>query len=477
LEFVDREEQVEELKRLYAGPGGKMVNVFGRRRVGKTSLMREFVKGKAHLFYTADAKAEVDQVKALTDVMADLFSDAAPFGHFTSWPEALEFLLVRLRERNKKSVVVLDEFQEICAQNKAVPSVLRALWDRLGEDSKTMLVITGSLISEMRELEMGKEPLFGRFKGRIHLRPFTFSESSLFFPGRGSRQRIESYAVLGGMPMYLDIGAASSSIWNTIENDIFNPNRILYEEVPYLLGQELRDPALYMSILAAISRGLTRPAKIGSETGIKADTVSAYLHRLEKMDIVGRAFPVTEKSPEKSRRVSYFIKDNFVRFWLRYLFPYKYLVESGERDAALDIVKADFPGFVSQTFEEVVRDAVRVQNSRKAIPVPLKRTGRYWDKNVEIDICGIGQEKGSHLWGECQWRDERMGPAVLDNLKAKVAASGLADRGAHYYLLCSRSGFRKSLVQRAKAEGVILWGLDDIDRILRGYCCCLTGGR
>ncbi|MCG2794956.1 MAG: ATP-binding protein [Actinomycetia bacterium] len=467
MEFIDREEQLGELERLYTRPGGSMVNVFGRRRVGKTSLMREFVKGKPHLFYTADAKAEIDQVKAFTDIMASLFANDAPFGHFMSWPESLEFLLVRLQEQNRRAVVVLDEFPEICAQNKAVPSVLRALWDGSGEDSRTMLVVTGSLVSEMRGLEMGKEPLFGRFHGRIHMRPFTFPESSLFIPDRGIRQRIETYAVLGGMPRYLDIGAGSSSIWKTIENDIFNPNRVLYEEVFYILGQELRDPALYMSILAAISRGLTRPAKIGSETGIKADTVSAYLHRLEKMDIVGRAFPVTEKSPDKSRRVSYFIKDNFVRFWLRYLFPYKYLVESGEGDAALDIVRADFPGFVSFTFEEVVRDAVRAENTRQALPIPLKRTGRYWDKNIEIDICGPGEDKGSYLWGECQWRNEKMGPSVLENLKAKVVTSGFADRGAHYYLLCSRSGFRKSLIERAKAEGVTLWDLGDLDRILR----------
>lgn len=465
MEFINRGEELKELERLYKMAGAKMVLVYGRRRVGKTRLLQEFAKGKQAIFYTADARTESDQLEEFRARMAEFLGPHVGLARFKDWPDALGYLMEELSKQRRKVIVVLDEFPEITRQNRSVPSSLRAIWDRTEGESNVMLALSGSLVGEMERLAQGQEPLYGRFRGRLRLRPLDFSEASLFFPGRSFAERVEAYAVLGGMPAYLSIGADSSGIWETIRKDILNPRSILYEEVPFMLGQELREPARYLSILMAIARGLTRPAQIGGATELKAQAVNSYLARMEVMDVTGRMVPVTEKSPEKSRKGAYFIKDNFVRFWMRFVLPNRYLVESGQTRTVMDNIKSTFAGFVASTWEEIVRQTVSMRDSSGELPLELTRIGRYWDNNVEIDICGLGK-KNSYLWGECQWRREKMGTEVLDNLKEKVARAGFAGSGTHHYLLCSKSGFRAGLIERARQDNVLLWDIVEVESII-----------
>lgn len=466
MEFVDRRAELEELERLYKIAGAKMVLVYGRRRVGKTRLLQEFVRGKQAIYYTADARTEPDQLEEFGARVAEHLGPQVASARFRSWPDALSYVIGELSRRRRKTILILDEFPEVTRQNQAVPSSLRAIWDRVQSDSSVMLILSGSLIGEMERLAIGKEPLYGRFRGRLRLRPLDFSNASLFFPDRSFTERVESFAVLGGMPAYLSIGADSPGIWQTISRDILNPRSILYEEVPFMLSQELREPARYLSILTAIARGFTRPAQIGGATELKAQAVNTYLARLEHMDITSRMVPVTEKSPEKSRKGAYFIMDNFARFWMRFVSSNRYLVESGQTAAVLEGIRSAFPGFVSPTWEEITRDAVRAQSAKGRLPLELTRVGRYWDNNVEIDVCGLGRNKDSYLWGECQWRREKMGPEVLDNLKEKIARAGFAATGEHHFVLCSKSGFRAGLVKRARQENVLLWDVDELEAIV-----------
>jgi AAA+ ATPase superfamily predicted ATPase len=463
--FLNRQNELDTLESLYKSPRGEMVALYGWRRVGKTSLLREFVRDKPHIFFTADANIEKEQVRAFARLVEGFMPEEGPLGRFETWPDVLRFLIPRLQAMGEKIVVALDEFPEITVQNPTVPSVLRAIWDAKEQGAGVMLLLCGSIVGEMRRLQMGEEPLYGRFTGRINLRPFDFPEMSLFFPARNFNERIETYAVLGGMPMYLSIGSESPNIWRTVEDQILNPTRILYEEVPYILGQELREPALYMAILACIARGPTRPAKIAAHTGIKPDTVSAYLYRLERMDIVRRDFPVTDKSPEKSRKVSYSIKDNFIRFWLRYVYPYKYLVESGDTDSLLSVIRRDFEGYLGIVAEEIVREAVRIANREDEFQVRFMRIGRYWDKAREIDICGVSEDGSAFLWGECRWRRTKMSAEDLKQLRDKVVASGVGRGSNSTFMLCSKSGFTKDLKRKAEDEGVILWDAEKLDKL------------
>lgn len=465
MELIDRDEELKELKRLYGLPGAKMVLVYGRRRVGKTTLIRHFVEGKQHLYYTADTRTEHDQVEEFTRHLEELLGESAALIRFAGWPEGLKYMFERLRSEKKKTVVVFDEFSEITRQNREVPSVLRSIWDGVQRDSNVMLILSGSLVGEMEKLMQGREPLYGRFRGRMKLRPLRFRDASLFFPDRTFASKVESYAVLGGMPAYLSIGADSTGIIKTIEEDILNPRSILFEEIPFMLGQELREPARYLSVLQAIARGMTRPAQIGGATGMNASTLHLYLSRLEAMDIVDRQVPVTEKSPEKSRKGTYWIKDNFVRFWMKYVLANKYLVESNQTASVIKTIKDGLTTFTGPVFEDVVREAVIAENSRGGLPIPLARVGRFWDRNSEIDICALGMDENAYLWGECRWRKEKMGVEVLEALKQKIQDSGFGSAHNHL-ILCSKSGFKQSLIDKAKREPVILWDLEAVEKAL-----------
>lgn len=354
-------------------------------------------------------------------------------------------------------------------QNPALPSVIQALWDEVGESSGAMIILCGSVISELDRLRQGSEPLYGRFTGVHRIRPFSFEQASLFFPGKDLEHRVSFYGVLGGMPMYLNLASSYENLWRLIEQEILDPMKILYEEVPLLLSKELREPAKFMSILELVARGITMPAQIGANMQMSTSILSHYLAQLVEMDLLERQVPVTEKSSEKSRRGTYALNDCFVRFWFRFLVPYRQQIEAGETARVLGIVKRDFDTFVGPVAEEVARQAVRSANSRVELPARFESVGGYWNRNSEIDICGTPLDGGPYLWGECRWRRRMMSTGDLRALESKVTETRIESPGDRIYILCSRSGFTKGLTDEAKArDDVRLWGLDDIDRFSGG---------
>lgn len=460
--FRNRTEELAGLEETYARPGGRMVLMFGRRRVGKTRLLRRFSENKPSLAYVATTESETAQLERFSERVAEYFGDRPP-EKFTSWAQALERLLRRTAGEPGRHLVVMDEFQNIVSQNPAVPSILQALWDEVGESSETMVVLCGSIISELERIAAGSQPLYGRFSGIYRIRPFSFDEASLFFPGADIAKRVGFYAVLGGMPMYLNLGASYSNIWRLIESELLEPRSILYEELPLLLSQELREPANYVTILALVSRGLTRQSQIAAEMNMKATTLVHYLSRLVEMELLERVVPVTESSPEKSKKGTYAIKDNFVRFWFRFVFPHKQMVEDGDREAVLGIVRRNFDTHLGWVAGDVARQAVRRANRNGELPARFMRIGRYWDRKNEIDICGVPDGENPYLWGECRWSARKMDAGDLRALEEKVRATGLGREREDLYLLCSRSGFTKGLLAEDKQrDNLLLWGTDEL---------------
>lgn len=463
--FRDRDKELGSLQEMYDRRGGQLLLVFGRRRVGKSRLLREFAKNKPAIFYQASTESEAAQVEKFSGQLADYFGDSPP-ERFSGWSAALERLLRRASKEPGRHLVIFDEFQNMVDQNQAIPSILQGLWDEMGESSEMMVVLCGSIVSELNRLRQGSEPLYGRFSGVYKIKPFSFQQASLFFPGKNLEHRVRFYGVLGGMPMYLNLAGSYESVWRLVEKEFLDPMKILYEEVPLLLSQELREPAKFMTILSLISRGLTRLPQIGSSMAMSTGILSHYLSQLVEMDLLERQVPVTEGSTERSRKGSYELKDNFVRFWFRFLFPYKHLVERGEGAAVMSIVRRDFDTFIGPVAEEIARETVRRASAVGDLPAQFDRVGRYWDRKVEIDICGIPEGGGPYLWGECKWKSSRVGGKEYHALKEKVAASGVNAGGKNLFLLCSRSGFAQELRKLALGEGTILWDAEAMEQIL-----------
>lgn len=465
-EFLNRAQELEALEAFHDEPGGSLVLMYGRRRVGKTRLLREFCRGKRNLYYPAATEAEAAQVARFVEFLRQ-FGVPLPAGAFNSWPQVLEYSLSMIADTKEPTVVVFDEFQDVLSVNKSVPSLLRNFWDEAGQFSNLSLVLCGSLMSEMQRLSEGKEPLYGRFRAIMQIKPLTFSQAREFLPRLSLDRQAEMYCVFGGMPAYLDMASRYKSAVEAARRLILDPASVLYEEVPLILGQELREPANYMSIMESIARGLNRPAQIKSATGISSASLPGYLAQLQAMGLLERDVPAIEKGPEKTKKSIYVIKDNLVRFWYRFLFPNKYLIEDGDTEAVLALIKRDIATYYGRATEQVWREGVRCANRKGKLPLKLAKTGRYWAGDLEIDICGMGEDHGSFLWGECEWRNRRMDIGDLYGLVDKVKQSRVNPDGHNTYILCSKAGFTERLKELGHELGAVLWSLDELDEALR----------
>ncbi len=463
--FLDREEDLRALDEIYERPGTHLAVVYGRRRVGKTRLLLQFAKDKPHVFYTAIKKTETQQALEFSEEMEKLVAHDTPI-HHDNWRDAIGYMFESYVGRSDKVVVVIDEFPEVWGQNKSVPGEISARLERFAGESNMMLVLCGSAVRQMEQLLGGREPLYLRQSLMLKVKPLDLTQASLFLEEWDFTSRVEAYAVMGGMPMYLSEAARHRNLRDFIAQKVINPRGLFFGEGNTIVGQELGDVAMYFGLLEAIAGGAGKLADISSAVGKKAEDLSVYLRKIEGIQLIKREVPATEKNPVKSKKGRYVITDNFVRFWFRFVHPYAGLIDAGQQDLVMKRVEAGLSTFLGRPTEEVVRQAVLAESTRGNLPITVTRLGRYWDKNREIDICGAGEKKREYLWGECKWQNSKMGAGVYHLLKEKVDASGVNPGGKNSYLLCSKSGFTPKLRSLAAKEEIILWDAKALERIM-----------
>ncbi|MGD8229848.1 MAG: ATP-binding protein, partial [Desulfobacteraceae bacterium] len=266
--FVDRIEELKYLKKLNKEKGTRLQIVYGRRRIGKTELLKQFASGKKHLFFSSDLSSEQEQLRQFSEKIYQLTGE--PFLEaqaFNSWESLLRYVFDHVIQRIP--LIIIDEFPYLCLSNNALPSILQKLWDEMAKDTNIFLVLCGSYMSFMEKEILGsKSPLFGRRTGQMVLQPFRFEDLEEFFPNYSKKKRVYTYAVVGGTPAYLQRFNDKVSVEKNIKNEILNKNALLYSEPRFLLMEELREPSIYFSILKAIAFGRTRLNSIVQETGI-----------------------------------------------------------------------------------------------------------------------------------------------------------------------------------------------------------------
>ncbi len=345
--FVDRQNELSHLTRLGESARPELLILFGRRRTGKTALLRHFAKGRKCLFYSADLSSEHNQLAQLTENVFQLTHDAflqtQPFG---SWESALRYIFDHLP--SSAPLVIIDEFPYLCASNRALPSILQKIWDQSPVDHRFFLILCGSTIGFMeKEVLSAKSPLYGRRTGQMDLQPFDFDALADFFPGLPAHDRVCVYAVLGGIPAYLERYDVRLTLEGNIREGILDKHSPLFEEPRFLLMQELNEPSLYFSILKAIAFGRTRLNEIAQDTGIvDRHKVNKYISVLRDLRIVKREVPVTEDKPYKSRKGIYVLADNYFRFWFRYVYAnMSSLDAAGARFVWEEKIKPDLENF------------------------------------------------------------------------------------------------------------------------------------
>ncbi|MEW6418936.1 MAG: ATP-binding protein [Nitrospirota bacterium] len=450
--FVNRERELKALSTAYKDSEAQFIVVYGKRRVGKTELVKQFFKDIPHIYFLADKSPEKEQLRLLSEKVGLLYKDEFLLSRgFGNWYEFFKYI-----KDKGRVVLAIDEFPFLIEANKAVPSIFQKGWDEGLKDSGIFLILLGSSIGMMETEVLGyKSPLFGRRTGQLLIEPLNFWDSKEFFSKMSNEEFMYVYSILGGTPAYLLQFSPSLDLWMNIRKKILMPDAYLFNEPEFILKEELREPRNYFSILRAISMGKTRVSEIINETGFEKNVVGKYLSVLTDLKIVKREVPVTEKSYEKSKKGIYMLDDNYFRFWFKFVFPNKSFIEEGEIDYIIkNKIKPELEVFVSQTYEDVCRSCVK-----KGIYKGMKfnKVGRWWTKDAEIDVIGINEDENAILFAEVKWSEKPVGVNILNELKTKAEKVlwGNSETSKHFALF-SRKGFTNDMLKVAEREGIVL---------------------
>ena len=459
MKFIDREKELRALDKFWREDQPQFIVIYGKRRVGKTELIKQFIKDKPRVYFLAQAINEHENLKALGGAVGEAMGDETLSKKgFDTWKEFFSYIRERLK---KKMVLAIDEFPYLAEANKGIPSIFQAAWDEHLAHSPLFLILCGSSIGMMEKAVLAyKAPLYGRRTGQILLEPFAFSSAREFYPSLPFERSLELYSIAGGNPSYLNKLDGSISLSKNIEQKILPPESFLFNEIGFILREELREPRNYMTILKAIALGKHKIGEIVNETGLAKGILHKYLFTLEDLYVVHKEVPVTEKIPLKSRKGIYKLRDQFFKFWFKYILPNQGSILAGNQHWVLDKILKDIPVLIAENYESVARELVWRQAEKF---FPILKIGRWWDRNEEIDIVALNDEENAALFGEVKWSGRPVGTDIYENLKEKASRVQWGAPGRkEYYCLFSKSGFTPALLNLAGKEKISLFHQDKL---------------
>lgn len=479
--FIGREAELKFLEDKYQEGRGQLIVLYGRRRVGKTETLREFCKGKPHVFYSCTQSTDKVQLVKFSQLMLKEDIPARDYiTEFADWEKAFHAIL-DLPYGDSKKLIVIDEFPYMCKGNDSIPSILQNLWDSELKDANVMVILCGSAMSFIeKELLAEKNPLYGRATGIYKMEAMGFYDAARFFPDYSPRDKVLTYAVLGGIPHYLNQFDPKKSLGENIKRNILTKGSVLYSEVDFLLHQELRETPIYNSIIEAVALGNTKLSDISQKAMIDSTSkTSVYLRNLIELGIVEREFSVDVKPKEKvnASRGAYCLTDNFFRFWYTFGFANFSQLEDGDVDGVYEyVVEPALHEFSSFIFEDVCKEFVKEQQKRNALPFRYSKMGRWFGKTTirdehaatglrtaktEIDLLAIDREEKNYLVGECKFKKQPFRYSEYLNTVAKLTSQ--KQKAVFYYALFSESGFDEKIEDIAREDQTLqLYDLEEI---------------
>ena len=455
--FIGREKELEFLNDRYNSKKAELIVLYGRRRVGKTETLKQFCKDKKHIFYSCKECTDTEQMQLFSQIILQTGIPASKYiNSFESWEQLFKSILEF--EGKEKKLLIIDEFPYMVKGNKQIPSILQNLWDNLLKDENVIIILCGSSMSFIEKEILGeKNPLYGRATGIYKMVQMDFYDAIKFFPKFSIEDKIYAYSILGGIPHYLKEFDDSKSIEKNIKQNILTKGCILYNEVEFLLHQELRETALYNTIIQAIALGNTKLNDIYLKTNIEKTKISVYLTNLIELGIIEREFSVDESVKESAnvQRGLYKITDNFFKFWYAYLFPNVSYLELGDVDGVYKSdIKESINHFASSAFENICIQYLQKKNIQNELEFRFKKIGRWWNNSEEIDL--MAYDTKNLILGECKFKNSKFTFDDFSKLKEKYNSN----KNKIYYLF-SKSGFDKNLTN-LKDKNVKLIDLKEI---------------
>lgn len=462
--FKGRTKELAFLEDLYTSKKFEFLVIYGRRRVGKTELLKEFSKNKKVLFYSAQEKNDTLNLQDFSKCVQNYFNGNF-FESFQDWETSFNYISTKAND--EKITIIIDEFPYIANDNQSIKSIIQHTIDHQWKEKNIFLILCGSSVSFMESEVLGsKSPLYGRATAHLELQGFDYFDSALFFPNYSNEEKLISYGILGGIPCYLQTFDDSKSIEQNLAKEILREGSFLKDEPTFLLKQELREPAIYNSIFEAIANGSTKINDISTKIHEENQKCSKYLGVLQTLRLIKKAVPCGDD--ENSRKTLYKIADNYFNFWYHFLFEKKSLYEIlGPEQAAKEILQPEkFNAYFGYIFESICLEYMIRIAKQKQLPFIPAKYGKWWGNNPvrkcqdDIDVLLIDETGSKNIICECKYKSEPFGKEEMKTMLSRKSI--FPNTKETYFYAFSKSGFSEYVIQNAKENKISLVTLDDL---------------
>lgn len=465
-----REKELQQLEKIYCSSKFEFLVLYGRRRVGKTTLLTEFSKKHNCLYFLAQEKNMALNIKEFSSLIKEYFNmDYIPSCNDYSELIALlnDRIDIKLNENpNEKICIIIDEFPFIAKEYPAIKSILQHTIDHKWLNKNIMLVLCGSSVSFMVNEVLGySSPLYGRRTANMELKPLNYLEAAKFFPNFSNIDKITAYLILGGIPYYLQTFTDKLSIKENISEFIFNDVCLLREEPILLLKQEFREPTIYNSIIEAIATGASKFNEISTKIKEETSKCASYMKNLQEVRIIDKIIPYGENY--NSKRSIYVLSDFFFRFWYKYVFSNASTLSLVGAKRYTDLIYNDISTILGGAFEEVCTQYMKMLAYKNELPFIPNGLGKWWGNNPnkkkqdDIDILGIESNKG--IFCECKFKNELFDLKEFNDL---IESSDIFNNiNEKYYYIFVKSGYTKAVIEESKKYNVKLLTIDDLFKI------------
>ena len=419
--FIGREKELESLERMYSKKSFQMAVVYGRRRIGKTALLNEFIKGKKALYLPAEEVNDSLNLQKFSKLLGEQLGIKG-FPAVEDWKTF--FSIIKEQFGKEHIVIVIDEYPYAAFANKSLNSILQHVIDYDLKDTNIFLILCGSSMSFMENNVLGeKSPLFGRRTGQLKINPLDYYDSARFYPNASDEDKIKYYACIGGTPYYLSLIDSELSFEDNLRELYFEINGYLLNEGILLMKQEFREPANYNAVLQAIASGSNTLNEIMGFTKLESSLISKYLVTLQELNYIERIVPFGA-NPLKGKKSQYQITENFIAFWYRYVFPVRAEIERGNGDIYSALTLDNLSDFIGSVFEEITRQYLRRLNADGELPFIAKSFGKWWSKGrkgevQEVDVVVESVTGKELIIGECKWRNDFKASKTVELLRER----------------------------------------------------------
>lgn len=460
--MIGRKQELAHLESLYHSKSFEYLVMYGRRRVGKTTILQEFAKNSNAIFYPAQAKNDALNLEDFSKLI-QLHFEGSFIAAFKGWKDAFEYIA---KKADKRTVIIIDEFPFLADENPTIKSILQHTIDHLWKNNKNIfLILCGSSVSFMETDVMGnKSPLHDRQTSSLEIVPFDYYESADFFENYSNEEKILAYGILGGVPRYLEAFDDHISIEKNIVEKIIKNGSYLHEEPMNLLKAELRETNVYNSILTAISNGRNRAMEIADYIHEDKTKVSKYLITLQTMRLIERIVPCGES--RESKKGIYVIRDHFYKFWFRYEFTNNAYYEMlGSENAAEEIMN-DISNYMGDAFEGICKEYLVRQAKQGKLPFIPFHVGKWWGNNPhikaqdDVDLLLVDKSGKKALFVECKYTNKKMPHSEYEDLKTAMLVFKHIEEKRMMFI--SKAGYEDSVIRHAEEDGAILLTLDDL---------------